>query len=84
MDSSARAAAFVRVNELDEPEIDRRAVLHMEKFQEREGREMTDREFNDFLHRWEHGSVTLDPRGNEIFSQPCCLAASVMETIEKL
>ena len=84
MDSSARAAAFVRFNELGEPEVDRRAALYMEKFQEREGREMTDREFNDFLHRWEHGSVTLDPSGDVIFSQPCCTVTSVTETIEKL
>lgn len=42
MDSSARAAALVRVNELGETEPDARARRHLERFQEAEGREMTD------------------------------------------
>src|SRR5258705_451246 len=59
---------LARFNELGEEEIGRRPVLHLEKFKEKEGREMTDQEFRAFVHRWQHGFVTLDPKGNEILS----------------
>ncbi len=69
MDHSARAAALVRFNELGEEEIDRRAVLHLEKFKEKEGREMADQEFNDFVRDYRRGFVTLNPMGEVAIRQ---------------
>ncbi|MDX3766435.1 MULTISPECIES: hypothetical protein [unclassified Streptomyces] len=69
MDSSARAAALVRVNELDETEPDARARRHLERFQEAEGREMTDQEFREFVSDYRRGIITLNPPGEVVVRQ---------------
>lgn len=69
MDRSERDAALVRFNELGEAETDHRAQRHLVKFQEREGREMTDQEFHDFVRDYRGGFVTLNPTGGVVIRQ---------------
>ncbi|MGW1801687.1 hypothetical protein ACWCQN_38665 [Streptomyces sp. NPDC001984] len=84
MDRSERESALVRFNELGEEEIDRPAVLHLDRFKEKEGREMTDREFETFQHRRQHGCISLNGNGHAVIVQSCPMAASAMETVEQL
>ncbi|MEU6318062.1 hypothetical protein [Streptomyces sp. NPDC047009] len=83
-DHSARVAALVRHNELGEEEIDRPAVLHLDRFKELAGREMTGREFDAFQHRRQHGCISLNGTGHAVIVQSCPVAASIMEAAEQV